>query len=69
MMVYPCCIMKYHPDYAFGDLRKNTLKELITKMDEQMTGLVPAKCLPCWLRNKNKAIDNAVVEPMHRNFV
>ena len=69
MMVYPCCIMKYHPDYAFGDLRENTLKELITKMDEQMTGLVPAKCLPCWLRNKNKAIDNAVVEPMHRNFV
>ena len=69
MKVYPCCIMKYHPDYAYGDLRKNTLKELVDKMHDSMTNLVPAKCLPCWIRNKNKAIDSAVNEPKHVNFV
>ena len=69
MKVYPCCIMKYHPDYAFGDLRKDTLKELIDKMSESMNNLVPAKCMPCWLRNKNKAIDGAVKQPKHHNFI
>lgn len=69
MKVYPCCIMKYHPDYAFGDLKKNTLQELVDKMAESMNNLVPAKCMPCWLRNKNKAIDGAVKQPKHHNFI
>jgi len=69
MKIYPCCIMKYHPDYAFGSLKEHTLKQLIDKMDNSMTNLVPKQCMPCWLRNKNKAIDNAIKEPMHLNFV
>jgi sulfatase maturation enzyme AslB (radical SAM superfamily) len=69
MKVYPCCIMKYNPNFAYGDLRENTLKELIDKMHESQTGLVPAKCMPCWLRNKNKAIGNAVEQPLHHNFI
>ena len=69
MKVYPCCIMKYFPDYAFGSLKEHTLKQLIDKMDNSMTNLVPAKCMPCWLRGKNKAIDNAIKEPVHHNFV
>jgi len=69
MKVYPCCIMKYHPDYAFGSLKKHTLKQLIDKMDNSMTNLVPAKCMPCWLRNKNIAIDNSIKQPTHANFI
>ncbi len=69
MKVYPCCIQKYHPDYAFGSLKENTLSELIEKMHDSMTGLEPKGCLPCWLRNKNKTLDSAVKEPKHANFV
>jgi len=69
MKVYPCCIMKYHPDYAFGSLKEHTLKQLIEIMDESMTNLVPKQCMPCWLRNKNKAIDNSIKQPLHHNFV
>lgn len=69
MKIYPCCIMKYHPDYAFGSLKEHTLKQLVDKMDNSMTNLLPKQCMPCWLRNKNKAIDNAVKEPLHHNFI
>jgi len=61
--------MKYHPDYAFGDLRKHTPKQLVDKMHGSMTNLVPKQCMPCWLRGKNKAIDNAIKQPIHHNFI
>jgi len=28
-LVYPCCVMKYNKPYAFGDLRKDSLNEII----------------------------------------
>lgn len=69
MQVYPCCIMKYHPDYAFGSLKSHTLKELIDKMHKSMTDLIPTQCFPCWLRHKNQAIESAIDKPVHHNFV
>lgn len=69
--VYPCCIMKYHPDYAYADIRQMTLKEIVDDMatKQMMDSLVPAACFPCWLRNRNLAIEKAVIEPVHSNFI
>jgi len=68
-LVYPCCIQKYNKDYAFGDIRKNTLLELVELMNEQMTNLDVKMCSPCWLRDRNKSIASAVEQPPHHNFV
>lgn len=69
--VYPCCIQKYHPDFAYGDIREKTLKELVNdlKTISAMNSLDVTKCYPCWLRNRNKAIAKAVEKPIHVNFI
>jgi MoaA/NifB/PqqE/SkfB family radical SAM enzyme len=69
--VYPCCIMKYHPNFANGDISKSTLKELINNMTTlaRQNGVQPSKCFPCWLRNRNQQIANAVERPKHHNFI
>ena len=69
--VYPCCIMKYHPDYAYASIKENTLKEIVEsrETDLAMTELDVSKCYPCWLRNRNKAIASAVEKPIHHNFI
>lgn len=68
-LVYPCCIQKYNKQFAFGDIRKNTLKELVELMNEKMTNLDVRMCSPCWLRDRNKSIASAVEPPPHVNFV
>ena len=69
--VYPCCIMKYHPDFANGDLKKNTLQEIVedAKTKVKQDSIVPAQCFPCWLRNRNQSIAGAVEKPTHHNFI
>lgn len=69
--VYPCCIMKYHPEYANGNIAKNTLKELIedTNTLAKQNGVEPSKCFPCWLRHRNSQIESAVEKPKHHNFI
>jgi len=69
--VYPCCIMKYHPDYAYADIRERTLAQIVNDLKTKtfMDNLIPARCRPCWLRNRNKAIRTAVEEPIHVNFI
>jgi molybdenum cofactor biosynthesis enzyme MoaA len=69
--VYPCCIMKYHPDFAYANIREQTLAEIVNDINtcQMMDGLVPAGCFPCWLRNRNKAIAKAVEKPIHHNFI
>lgn len=70
-LVYPCCIMKYHPEFALADIRKMTLKQIIEDqyVHNKMTSLNPKGCFPCWLRNRNKDIAKAVEKPEHVNFV
>lgn len=69
--VYPCCIMKYHPDFAYADIREMTLAQIVNDMGtkQMMDSLAPMGCFPCWLRNRNKAIAKAVEKPMHVNFI
>ncbi len=69
--IYPCCIMKYHPEHAYADLRKKTLKQIIEDVNtkQQMDGLDPKNCFPCWLRTRNASITSAVEKPMHENFI
>lgn len=69
--VYPCCIMKYHPDYANGNIAKNTLKEIVENINTKVRQdrLVPAQCFPCWLRDRNGQIAAAVEKPKHHNFI
>lgn len=69
--VYPCCIMKYHPDFAYADIRENTLAQIVKDIqtEQMMNSLVPAACFPCWLRDRNKAIGKAVEKPLHHNFI
>lgn len=69
--VYPCCIMKYHPDYANGNLKEKTLLELIQDMNvkAKMDKLDVNACFPCWLRHRNQSIASAVDKPIHHNFI
>jgi len=70
-LVYPCCIVKYHPEFAFGDLKKNTLKEIVHSKErrEYMDKFDVRKCKPCWLRDKNKFIEYLFADnPEHINF-
>lgn len=70
-LVYPCCIMKYHPEFALGDLRITTIKDMVYDMNvkAKMQNLDVTKCFPCWLRSRNKAMAPAIEEPMHKNFI
>lgn len=69
--VYPCCIMKYHPDYAFADITQQTLKEIIddAAFVAKQNNLKPTACFPCWLRTRNQSIEAATVKPKHHNFL
>lgn len=69
MKIYPCCIVKYWPNMSLGSLKENTLKELIEKSHQKMNDLDVKQCPPCWLRNRNKAISQAVEKPPHNNFI
>jgi radical SAM protein with 4Fe4S-binding SPASM domain len=71
-LVYPCCIMKYHKESALGDLKKQSLKELVYSQARQhyIDGFDVRKCKPCWLRDKNQFIEYLVAEnPKHVDFV
>lgn len=67
--IYPCCIMKYDPKFALGDIRENTLKEMVNLSHDKMNNLDVKTCHPCWLRNRNKAISQGVEKPDHHNFI
>lgn len=69
--IYPCCIIKYWPRREIGDLRTESLKDIIESQyaKKKMANLRPSECPPCWLGNRNKAIASAVEKPMHHNFV
>jgi len=69
--VYPCCIMKYDPGWAYADIREKTLQEIVSDagFHKRQLELDPMGCRPCWLRNKNKAIAQGVEKPQHENFV
>lgn len=68
---YPCCIMKYNEKFQYGNLKNNTLKEIVDSMNthEFMQNLDPARCYPCWLAPRNEAISKAVTKPLHHNFI
>jgi GTP 3',8-cyclase len=70
-VVYPCCIMKYHPQFAMGSLANKTLVELVndpTRLDRAY-GLDVMDCKSCWLRDKNKFIESLLIPPDHLDFV
>jgi len=67
--VYPCCIQKYNPDYAFADITTESVKDIVNSTHSRMSTLNPKACNPCWLRNRNKQIGQAIEEPKHVNFV
>jgi len=67
--IYPCCIQKYIPGFELGDIRENTLKELIQKSHSKMTQLDVKTCPPCWMRDRNKAMKQGIERPKHANFV
>lgn len=64
-LVYPCCIMKYIPNWHFADLHNNTLLDMVN-MNRSVNVI---DCHPCWLRDRNKSIASAVIKPKHGNFI
>jgi MoaA/NifB/PqqE/SkfB family radical SAM enzyme len=71
-LVYPCCIMKYHKGYELGDLRTESLKDLVhsEKRRRFTESFDVSKCKPCWLRDKNQFIEYMLTEnPQHVNYV
>lgn len=67
--IYPCCIQKYIPGFELGSIKENTLKELIQKSHDKMTNLDVKTCPPCWMRDRNKAMQQGIERPKHANFV
>ena len=69
--IYPCCIMKYHKDFALADIREKTLRDIVYDANAiaKMNNLDVRNCFPCWLRSTNIAIGQAVEKPLHVNFV
>jgi len=69
--VYPCCIVKYFPNMEIGNIKERSLKEMVDDMNIniQMDSLNPMNCPPCWLRERNKAMAQAIEKPKHVNFV
>lgn len=70
-LVYPCCIMKYHPEFAMGDLNEHTLEQIaVSPRRMQMAyELDVTDCKSCWLRDKNKFIEALITKPDHVDFV
>lgn len=71
-LVYPCCIMKYHKGYAMGDLRTESLQDIVHSERRQkfIDSFDVEKCKPCWLRDKNQFIEYLLTDsPQHINFV
>jgi radical SAM protein with 4Fe4S-binding SPASM domain len=69
--VYPCCIMKYHPQFEMGDLATMTLEQMIASPERMKMGfnLDVTDCKSCWLRDKNKFIESLLQAPAHVDFV
>ena len=69
--VYPCCIQKYYDGYEIGDLNNESLKEIIygEKRKQYIEKFNVKACKPCWLRDKNIRIEQAISKPMHENFI
>ncbi|MDA1129136.1 MAG: radical SAM protein [Chloroflexi bacterium] len=71
-VVYPCCIMKYHKGYAMGDLRTESLKEIVNSDRRQrfIESFDVEDCKSCWLRDKNQFVEYLLTDsPQHVNFV
>lgn len=71
LKVYPCCIVKYDPKMALADLHTQTLKEIIDDANFKIKqdGINVSLCPPCWLRERNKAIEQTQLKPKHSNFL
>jgi MoaA/NifB/PqqE/SkfB family radical SAM enzyme len=69
-LLYPCCIMTYHPSFVLADISKQKLTDIVNsnKVYEQMMKLNPKSCLPCWLRQKNQFVEKIFNEPNHKNY-
>lgn len=69
--VYPCCIQKYYNGFELGDLREQSLHDIIygERRHQYISAFNVQKCKPCWLRDKNKFIEYLLAKnPRHVNF-
>lgn len=71
-VVYPCCIMKYHKGFGMGDLRTQSLNDIVCSPDRMkyVETFDVQKCKSCWLRDKNQFIEYLLTDnPQHVNYV
>jgi len=71
-LIYPCCIEKYIKGKEFGDLRKQTLFQIIHSKERQeyLSKFNVTECHSCWFREKNQYIEYQLQDnPIHKNFV
>ena len=64
--------MKYHKGFAWGDLRNNSLKEIVHSEQRQkfISDFDVHDCKACWLRDKNQFIEYLLADsPQHVNYV
>ena len=65
--VYPCCAWKYTKRYAYGDLKKESLKDIWKKRYKTFS---VKDCPHCWLDEANKILDYIITEPkIHKEFI
>jgi MoaA/NifB/PqqE/SkfB family radical SAM enzyme len=71
-LVYPCCLVKYVKRYAFGDIRKQGLQEIIFGQERRkyIDAFNVDDCPPCWLKHKNEFIEYLLIQDApHVNFI
>lgn len=69
--VYPCCIQIYLPEYSYGNINKQSLKEILTGRNRRnyLQNFDVKKCFPCWMASKNEIVEYMMLEnPAHINF-
>jgi MoaA/NifB/PqqE/SkfB family radical SAM enzyme len=77
--LYPCCIMKYNLKFQYANLKEKKLSEIFPSdiTEDFMKSLDPKSCYPCWLKDRNKSVNDAVdsndykptEKPIHPNFI
>lgn len=72
--IYPCCIMIYQKDFEMGNLRTQSLHDIIygEKRRKFMEEFNVKKCFNCWLREKNIAIETLIAPEKrlgHINYI
>lgn len=60
-LVYPCWIHKYHPEFSYGDLRKQRLKDILTS-EKRIKALTSLECRTHFCKFKKSRFEHPLLQ-------